>query len=114
MKLLNFSHPLSTKAAEQLRYFVGEFEEIRIECQIDFDQPIERQLLALVVAGNTAITGEDAVLYIPPALSFAAAYVTKRIGWRPMPEDTIHLRMVVLMASPGPVREFVVADVVDL
>lgn len=114
MKLLNFSHPLSEKAAEQLRALAGEFEEIVIPVQLDFEQPVERQLIKLVAAGNTAITGEDAVLYIPPALSFAAAYVTKRIGWRPMPEGTIHLRMVVLRAAPGPVREYVVAEIVDL
>lgn len=112
MKLLNYSHPLSAKAAEQLRQIVGEFEEISIPVQIDFEKPVNRQLLDLVSAGNAEITDEGAVLFIPPALSFAAAYVTRGLGWRPL--APVWLRMVVLKAASGPVREYVVAEVIDL
>lgn len=113
MILLNYSHPLSAAAAEQLRQAVGEFREVIIPVQIDFGSiSIEQQLMALADAGNTAIADEAEALYIPPALSFAAAFVSRRLGWRP--NAPVALSMVVLKAAPGPLRQFVLAEIVEV
>lgn len=109
MKLINYSHPLSPKAAEELRRFY-DFTEHRIECQIDFDAPegIEAQLHRLAMEGVKLAGDSVQVLYIPPALSFAAAYVTAQL------RNVVELNIVVLKAAPGPVREYVLAEVVEL
>lgn len=110
MKLINYSHPLSDKAAEKLRLFY-DFTEHRIECEIDFDAPegVEAQLYRLARQGIDLLgEAEKAVLYIPPALSFAAAYVTKRLS------EFTFLNIIVLKAAPGPVRQYILAEVVEL
>lgn len=107
--LLNYSHPLSLSASIQLGELVGEFDEKLIECKIDFSLPIERQLIDLVFAGSKLIRNEYNILYIPPALSFVAAYVTCVLS-----QTYSSLRMVVLKAAPGPLREYVISDVIDL
>lgn len=107
MKLINYSHPLSAKAAEQLRQYY-DFTEQRIECQIDFEADIEAQLHRLTMEGVSAALGHEQVLYIPPALSFAAAYVTAQL------RNVVELNIIVLKAAPGPVREYILAEVVEL
>ena len=76
VKLINFSHELSAAAKARLEEMVGqEVTEVVVPCQIDMGVPIKPQLDAL------ADQGWGADLYIPPALSFAAAYVTARLSY---------------------------------
>ena len=76
VKLVNFSHGLSAAAKARLEEMVGrEVTEAIVPCQIDMDAPIKPQLDALVERGYSAD------LYIPPTLSFAAAYVTARLSY---------------------------------
>lgn len=119
--VLNYSHPLSDKAKLQLVAAYGEINEVLVTCQIDFDGDIERQLSALVELGHKALydagvgTGETFESYwetwpdliVPPALSFAAAYVSREFM-----HSEHRAGMIVLKASPGAVRQFELATVI--
>ena len=94
LRLVNFSHALTPAARARLEDMVGPFLEVVIPCQIDMASPVKPRLDALVEqAGNTAPD-----LYIPPALSFAAAYVTARLSFAqsdamlPVPPAMVILR----------------------
>lgn len=103
MKLLNFSHPLTSEALTTLEEMTREsVQEIRIPVQIDFERPIKGQLETVVRAGLKA--KENDSIFIPPALSFAAAAVGEGIG---LPAG----RMVV-MKSVGMPRRFIPAEIV--
>ena len=93
-RLVNFSHPLSPKASARLAEMIGEFEETVIPVQLDLDAALKPQLDTLVDAGMRAHMD----LYIPPALSVAAAYVTAKLSYAqsdamlPVPPAMVVLR----------------------
>lgn len=103
MKLVNFSHPLSSDGMSILEGMVGEpVEEVLIPVKIDFDLPVKKQIQAVVRKGLEA--KEENSLWIPPALSTAAAVVGEGIG---LPAG----RMVVIK-SVGIPRRFVPAEII--
>lgn len=117
--LVNFSHPLSVAAKAALEEMVGDsVQEFVIQCQIDFDQPVKPQLDALVKQVDVVLRGEPAILrymhlYIPPSISYAAAYVTARLSFAQsdaMPPDPPD--MVVLKRSGGAVPQFIPCEIV--
>lgn len=103
--VLNFSHRLSETAKGQIAEKIGDFVEVVQPCQLDLTQPLRPQLEAIVeegmlkvgeVVGNVAYTDYNGSAVepepvgtahypvplpaypdyiIPPALSYAAAYV---------------------------------------
>lgn len=96
MKLVNYSHPLSAAAKTRLEEMVGEsVEETVIPVQLDLDAPLRPQLDVLVDACPRHNGG---ILYMPPSLAAAAAYVTARLSYaqsdamRPEPPRMVVLR----------------------
>jgi hypothetical protein len=93
-RLVNFSHALSPAARARLEEMVGPVLEVVIPCQIDMDAPIKPQLDMLVEQAGNSVPD----LYIPPALSFAAAYVTAKLSYAqsdamlPVPPAMVVLR----------------------
>ena len=105
--VLNYSHPLTEKARAMLREMIeGEVEERLVPCQLNMEQPLRPQLDALVEQAG------QFDLLIPPALSYAAAYVTARLStsqsdaWPPVPP-----RMVILRRD-GPLGGYVPGEIV--
>lgn len=117
--ILNFSHSLGNTAKAQLIEMYGEIKEIIVPCQIDFDGDVSTQLDELVEAGHKALfdvgntqatrtmweTWPD--LIVPPALSFAAAFVSREFM-----HSEHRAGMIVLKASPGVVRQYELATVI--
>ena len=110
-KIINFSHPLSADALAQIEERVGQnVEEVRVPVQVDFDAPLRPQFDTLVETAMHALPF-DAV--IPPALSYAAAYVVARLSYAqsdammPVPPAIVALKR----DSSIPPR-FVLADIV--
>lgn len=108
-RLLNFSHELAPAAKALLEEMIGEtVEETVIPCQLDMEAALKPQLDALVEAAMQCRFD----LYIPPALSYAAGYVTARLSYAqsdamlPVPPS-----MVVLRREGTPPR-FVPAEIV--
>lgn len=99
--VLNYSHPLSDAAREQLEEQIGPFREITVPCQIDFDLAIRPQLDRLVNDGLSQVAEPDYI--IPPALSYAAAYIGARFA-------SAHLIVLKRSASLPPV--YVLAEIV--
>jgi len=95
-RLVNFSHELSAEARARLEEMVGPVLETVIPCQLDLDAPLRPQLDALLAANERALVRMD--LYIPPALSYAAGYITARLSYAqsdamlPVPPDMVILR----------------------
>ena len=114
MKILNMSHPLSGEAIEQIASLTGcpkeDIQEIMIPVQLDMDADIKVQLDAIChqvwLKGHHAWLEHERVLYIPPALSFAAAAVAASLG-----NGAFYPPMVV-MKGVGTPRRFVVAAIV--
>ncbi len=107
--IVNFSHPLAARALAQVEAAAGEaVEEILFPCQIDMERPVKPQLDALV----EQVAGVRIDYYVPPALSFAAAYVTAKLSYaisdamRPEPPAMIVLR------REGTPPQFVLAEIV--
>ena len=95
--VLNFSHPLRDEVLREIEAITGEpVEEKRVFVQIDFNQPLKPQMDALVEKAFDI----DFNLYIPPPLSYVAAYVTARLSYAQsdgmLPEPP---RMVILKKS---------------
>lgn len=92
-RLVNFSHPLSEAAKARLEEMVGPILEVVIPVQLDLESPMKPQLEALVAAAGACVQ-----LFIPPALSYAAAYVTAKLSYAqsdamlPVPPDMVVLR----------------------
>lgn len=72
--LLNFAHPLSEKAKSQIKELEGEFKEIIVPCQLDFNSKSLSAQIADIEAGNHDVLLMKADLVIAPALS-AGAYL---------------------------------------
>lgn len=119
--ILNYSHPLSDKAKQQLIAQFGEIFELIVACQVDFEQDIQDQLSNLVKAGHQALFDADVRdgdsiwqswpdLFVPPALSFAAVVVGNEF----LNGDGNNTRsgMIVLKASTGVVRQFELSTVI--
>lgn len=112
--VLNYSHPLGETAKAQLRERIGEFVEVVVPCQIDFESPIKPQLESLVGAGDKAVREAGAVspsYLIPPALSYAAAYVAVAysVGFSDAIRPVIWL---IVLKREGVPPQFVLADIV--
>lgn len=107
--LLNFAHPLSEKATKQIKEEVGEFiKEIIVECQLDLSGD-ERSLcgqVADIEAGDHNVRLQDADMFIAPALSSAAAILTRDhlISMRPAP-------LLVWLKKEGSPPEFVLGGI---
>lgn len=71
--ILNFSHPLSPDAAAQLEQQVGAFKEVRVEVQLDLDQPIAAQVKDILYSDAVLMAPPDYV--VAPALAVAAYLV---------------------------------------
>lgn len=92
--IINYSHSLSVAVLKEIEDIVGgPVQEIVIPCQIDMTKPVRLQLEKLVQAAPTTVD-----LLVPPALSYAAAYVTARLSYAysideaPVPPPIIVLR----------------------
>jgi hypothetical protein len=69
--LLNFAHPLGEKAKSQIQEREGEFKEIIIPCQLDFNgKTLAGQIDDLEASGDIRLMEAD--LVVPPAFSEAA------------------------------------------
>lgn len=104
--LVNFSHPLSEAALLRLEDMIGEsVQEIIIPCQLDLEAPMGPQLDALLQQSEAATMksgregrGYGMDLYIPPALSYAAGYLTAKLSYAqsdamlPVPPAMVVLR----------------------
>lgn len=109
--LVNYSHPLIPETLEQIKREVGDdVREVIIPAQIDFSKPIKPQLDALVAEGQK----HKIDLLIPPALSYAAAYVTARLSCAqsdamlPIPPNIVVLKRDTSSITP----KFVLAEIV--
>lgn len=110
-KIINFSHPLSSDALAQIKERVGrDVEVVQVPVQIDFDADLREQFDNLVEAVMKQMPF-DAI--VPPALSYAAAYVTARLSYAqsdammPVPPD-----IIVLKRGESVPPRFVLADIV--
>lgn len=100
--ILNYSHPLSPETLAQVAAALGDgVQQNMVVCQLDMDAPIRPQLDALVSAGRRGHFD----LLVPPALSFAAAYVTAALSYETMPS------LVVLRRSISPLGGYELAEI---
>lgn len=77
--VVNFSHPLSARAIEQL----GNIEVENIRVQIDLDVPIAPQIVQIVDSVNTLLDGTVGGLAIVlPGMSEAAACILAELHGR--------------------------------
>jgi hypothetical protein len=70
-KLLNFAHPLNAKTGAQIQAIEGNFEEIIVSCQLDFNGKALNAQVADIEA-SAPIRLMEADLVVPPAFSEAA------------------------------------------
>jgi len=107
VKILNMSHPLSSEAKEQIASLSGttlsNVVEIILPVQLDMDGDISKQLADLYQEVKAEIPFG---FYVPPALSFASAYVAKSLA-----NGAFAPGMIVLKGVGVP-RRFVVAEIV--
>ena len=79
LRIVNFSHPLSEAAIEQLGH--PELENVRV--QIDLDAPVAPQIVDIVDGVETRLDGTVAGLAIVlPGMSEATAYLLAEIHGR--------------------------------
>ena len=79
LRIVNFSHPLSEAAIEQLGH--PEIENVRV--QIDLDAPVASQIVKIVDAVETPLDGTTAGLAIVlPGMSEATAYILAELHGR--------------------------------
>jgi hypothetical protein len=114
MLILNFTHPLTHEHKTQIEALAGlPVDEIRtILVQIDQDEPLEAQIVAIVNA--TRLSSEEwqtrSLLINPPGYAPAAfvllAELHGRIGHFPT--------LIRLRPKPGPVTSFEVAELLNL
>jgi hypothetical protein len=71
-RLVNYSHPLGEKAKKQIQKEIGEFEEVRIQVELDLGKALLPQVDDLI--------DPMADYIIPPAFG-AAAYVMGMRNW---------------------------------
>ncbi len=115
MILLNFAHPLTAEHLAQIEALAGRKIErvVEIHCQIDPQQPLGPQVVALAdAAGFTPTEWQTLPLLVnPPSLNFIAvallAELHGRCGYFPA-----HLRMRPVQGSIPPRYE--VAEILDL
>lgn len=70
-KLLNFSHSLSAKARAQIQEIEGDFEEIIVPCQLDFEgKSLDAQVNDIEASAPIRLMQAD--LVVPPAFAEAA------------------------------------------
>lgn len=70
-KLLNFTHPLSPETRAQIREIKGDFEEIIVSCQLDFNgKSLEAQVADIEASAPIRLMQADMV--VPPAFAEAA------------------------------------------
>lgn len=110
--ILNFSHPLSTKCAEQITAAIGPNRVVNIRFQLDLNRPFKPQVFELC---ENAITEHGKPDYIlPPSLAAGAILVDRYFS---RPEDdyppcvtyTPVIRLVMENGSTPPV--FVLAEI---
>lgn len=107
-RLLNFAPPLSDETHRRIEELMGEFEEIRVPCQLDLSG--DGQSLAGQVADMEAdaeIRLQHADMVIAPALS-SAAFILAR-DHLPMP-NWLAVRIVWLKREGNP-PEFVLGGI---
>src|SRR5437868_12544133 len=114
MLILNFTHPLTDEHKSQIEALAGLLvDEIRIiPVQIDQDEPLEAQIVAIVDAAR--LSSEEwqtrSLLINPPGYAPAAfillAELHGRIGHFPS--------LIRLRPKPGPVTSYEVAELLNL
>lgn len=83
MKIINFSHPLTTKQLEQIENITRQEidEVITIASQINTDEPLEPQIELMLV--STKLSAEDwqtqPLIINLPALNFSAAIMLAKL-----------------------------------
>lgn len=71
--LLNFAHPLGEKAKAQIKKLEGEFQEVQVRCQLDFEgKSLDAQIADIEASAPVRLMNAD--LVIAPAFS-AGAYL---------------------------------------
>jgi len=114
VQVVNFSHPLSEKAKEQILEATGynEVDEHIFSSQIDFDKSLYLQLISLAMDAKEALehaeTGLDKVLFVPPALSYSAFITGYILG---STEKTLN---IVVLKREGTPPVFVLGDTISL
>lgn len=104
--LLNFAHPLSEEIISDIETEVGEFiEEIRVPCQLDLNRDLRGQVADLE-AGPHGVRLQEADMFIAPALSSAAAILTRDHLVAGMPPP-----LVVWLKREGIPPEFVLGGI---
>jgi hypothetical protein len=115
MILLNFSHPLTSDHLQHVESLAGQRVErvIEVNSQIDTQQPLVPQVVALVDAcGLTAEEWETLPLLInPPALNFIAVTLLAELHGRTGYFPTVLRMRPVPNATPP---RFEVAELVNL
>ena len=109
-RLVNFSHGLSEKAKIALENIIGEsVEETVIPCQLNMEAALRPQLEALLAAHERTLVRMD--LYIPPALSFAAGYVTAKLSYAQSDAVPPSPPAMVVMRREGTPPQFVPVEI---
>ena len=118
IKIANYSHPLSKEVKAEIAKNIGEkmahlypdgveVEEIRIDSQIDLNQPIKPQLDRLV-----ELWPYDAQFMVPPALSFSSAYIGARTAYAQSDAVPPSPMGIIVLRGEGVPRRFVLAEIV--
>ena len=118
IKIANYSHPLSSDVLEQIAQNISEkmslfypdgveVEEVRIDSQIDMNQPITPQLERLVESYPYG-----AEFMVPPALSFSAAYVGARTAFAHSAHHEPYPLGLIVLRGEGIPRRYVLAEII--
>lgn len=97
--IVNYSHPLTQYAKDQLFDEIGPFTEVDVPVNIDFTKPILGQVEALALQCPT-----EATHIIPPALSYATAVLMRLL--RPLP--------IIVLKREGTPSQFVLSEIVSV
>jgi len=105
--LLNFAHPLSDKVKGQIEEIEGEFQEIKVTCQLDLNgKSLDAQIADIEASTNTRLMEADLVIapaFAAGAYLLAAGHLVSGSDHRP--------RLVWLKNTGGVLPEFVLGGI---
>lgn len=111
MKILNFTHPLSQEALEEIRYSIGEDLEVQpIAVDLDLQSPLVPQVEAILAQCELSSDQwqTESILINPPGMANCATILVAAIHGR-MGHFPAILRMV-----QRDDRKFHLAEIIDL
>ena len=80
MKVYNYSHPLTKDLKTDLEERLGDFQEVRVNVQIDLTRNIVDQVEPLLEGLIVDMFKGDALAVIPPSLPSVAYLIGRRVG----------------------------------